>query len=112
MPLCVCDVGPMMKSGASSNQDAYCWHRCRHTMLHSRQCSQTSAFIERGHSSVQEYMKAEHWPAEQVVCGTILVFLCQYCSALNNRRRLEWCTSMLERLGATKRPRTALADNA
>ena len=25
--------------------------------------------IERGHSSVQEYMKAEHWPAKQVICG-------------------------------------------
>ena len=25
--------------------------------------------IECGRSSVQEYMKAEHWPAKQVICG-------------------------------------------
>ena len=33
--------------------------------------------IERGRSSVQEYTKAEHWPAKQVICVEILVFLCQ-----------------------------------
>ena len=32
--------------------------------------------IERGRSSVQEYMKAELWPAKQVICVEILVFLC------------------------------------
>ena len=25
--------------------------------------------IERGRSSVQEHMKAEHWTAKQVICG-------------------------------------------
>ena len=32
--------------------------------------------IERSRSSVQEYMKAVHWPAKQVMCVEILVFLC------------------------------------
>ena len=32
--------------------------------------------VERGRNSVQEYMKAEHWPAKQVICVEILVFLC------------------------------------
>ena len=41
-------LGPMIKSGACSCQDAYCWHHCRHTMLHSRPCSQTSAGIWHG----------------------------------------------------------------
>ena len=43
--LCVCSVDPMIDSGAWSCQDAYCGHDCRHTMLYSRQCSQTSAGI-------------------------------------------------------------------
>ena len=30
--------------------------------------------IERGRRSVQEYMKAEHWPAKQVICVEIHVF--------------------------------------
>ena len=34
--------------------------------------------IERGRSSVQEYMKAEHWPAKQVKRVEILVFLCHF----------------------------------
>ena len=57
----------------------------------------------------------EHWPAKQVICVEILVFLCQsyfvvlpqvknqHLTAPAKRRHLDWCTSMLERLGETKR---------
>ena len=53
------------------HQDAHCWHHCRHTMLHNRHCSQTSAGsgIGRGRSTVHEYLAAGHWPAKQVMCG-------------------------------------------
>ena len=52
-------------------------------------------------AAVQEHMKAEHWPAKQVTCGTILCFFSanvilwpssqvknQHLTALNKRRRL------------------------
>ena len=62
--------------------------------------------IERSRSTVQEYVKAEHWPANQVMCVEILVFLCHFffCgpptgeeSAPNGAEQaalLEWCTSL------------------
>ena len=69
--------------------------------------------MERGRSSVQRLMKAERWPAKQVICWRVVAFLFSFlfcgpptdeASAPNKRRRLEWCTSMLQRLGETKRP--------
>ena len=72
--------------------------------------------IERGRSSFQEYMKAEHWPAKQMICFEILVFLCQFyfvvlpqvknqhLTAPNKWRRVEWSTSTLQCLGEEKRP--------
>ena len=80
-----------------------------------RKCLQASG-IERGRSSVQRLMMAKHWPAKQVVCVEILVFLClsnhvlflqvknQRLAALNKRHHVEWCTSMLQRLCETKKP--------
>ena len=66
-----------------------------------------------------DLMKMEHWPAKQVKCLEILVFFChshfvvlplvknQHLTAPNKRRRLVWCTSMLQRLGEAKRPHLA-----
>ena len=46
-------------------------------MLFSRQFSQVQASgIERSRRSVQRLIKAHHWPAKQVICAEILVFLC------------------------------------
>ena len=42
--ICALLLGPVIKSGARSFQDASGWH-CRHTMLHNRQCSPTSALM-------------------------------------------------------------------
>ena len=41
-----------INSGTSSRNYVYCWHHCRHSMLHSRHCSQTSPGIwHRAHPS-------------------------------------------------------------
>ena len=55
--LCVCSMGLMVKSGARSCQDADQRLGCHRAVLFSR-----------GRSNVQEHMKAEHWPAKQVIC--------------------------------------------
>ena len=47
-------------TGACSCQDADQRLGCHRAVLFCRQCSQTSG-IERGRSSVQQYMKSEHW---------------------------------------------------
>ena len=61
---------------------------------------------ERSRRSVQRLVTAKHWPAKQVMCVEILVSQVkkQHLTAPNKRPRLEWCTSMLERLGEAKRP--------
>ena len=41
--------------------------------------SRQAVGIERSTSTIQEYMKAKHWPAKQVICVEILVSLRQSC---------------------------------
>ena len=66
--------------------------------------------MERGRSIVQRPMKAEHWPAKHDFSSLHASFVAlpqvkhQHWTALNKRRRLEWCTSMLQWLGEAKRP--------
>ena len=116
--ICAFFVGPRITSGTCSCQDACCWHHCRHTILHSRQFSQTSAGIwhrARPQQSagvreggVRANEASDMWDS----CGfpfEILIFVAlpqvknQHLTALNKRRRHEWCTSMLERIGESKR---------
>ena len=97
---------------------ADCWHHCRHIILHDRHCSKTSFSIWnwRQSSHIKRVMKAVYWPTKQVIGGELYISsLCSYIvtlpqvknqrlTALNKRRRLEWCLSMLELLGEAKWP--------
>ena len=110
-----CSVGPMIKSGAYLAQMHFAG------IIANTPCCTVDSVLKRlqasgiefCRSSVQEYMKAEHWPAKQVICGTIHASLPfffyfvalpqvknQHLSALYKRRRLEWshrCWSALEK---------------
>ena len=74
----VCDscVDSVTGSGTTSCQDACCVHHRRHTMLHSRHCSQTTASIS--HRAQPEhraqFVAAEHWPAKQLISGRAVAF--------------------------------------
>ena len=70
-------LGPVIKSGERCCQDADQRLGCHRAVLFSRQCSQTSAGV---------------WQVKN-----------QHLTAPNKRWRGEWCTSMLERHGETKR---------
>ena len=92
--------------------------RRRGAMLHSRHCSQTTASIShraqpapctiRGGGALA-CEATDIWES----CGFLLRVLMlvtqplvknQHLTALNKQHRLEWCTSMLQRLGEAKRP--------
>ena len=74
-------------------------------------------------SGIESGRKAEHWPAKQVmwvkmvICSAtftsrpLLQVKYQRLSALNKRRHLQWCTSMLQRLGETKRPHLGICSS-
>ena len=67
---CVSRIASVMNSGTSSCTFACCCHRCRHSMLHSRQCG---SIWHRAHPPQDEYMAAERWP-KQVICGKLCAF--------------------------------------
>ncbi len=76
-----------------------------------------AADIENGRTTVSEQTKTKHRLMKQMTCGIRAWFALpfslwsthlwrnQHLSALNKACCLEWCTSMLQRLGAAKRPR-------
>ena len=102
--LCVFSVGPMILSGACSCQDACCWHHCRHTMLHSRPCSQISAGIWH-RARPQQRPEAHEGEALARSVGELWLFFLhsyfvalplvkhQHLTALDKPRRLEWRTT-------------------
>ena len=94
-------------------------HHCRHTMLFGRHCSKTSAGIwHRAQPSQRPEAHEGGALASEAVdmwdnpCFSLPILFRgalpqvkkQHLTAPNKRRRLEWCTSMSQRLGETKRP--------
>ena len=101
--LCDLSVGPMIKTGARScriTDQRLGRHRA---VLFSRLCSQTGAGVWYRAQPPQR-PEAHDGGALASEAGVMWRAKNQNLTAPNKRRRLEWCTSMLQRLGEASRP--------